>query len=375
MPLPLPTMSYLSDIYFQRGGVALVRELVDTHGITRPLIVTDAGLVQFGLVGRLGLGDAPVFDDVVTNPTEASAHAGLAAFRAGRCDGIVALGGGSPLDLAKIIALMVHHEGPLADYAILAGGIGRITDRVPPMIAAPTTAGSGSEVGRAALVTLDDGRKMGFLSRHFLPRAAVLDAELTASMPPGLTAGTGMDAVSHCIETFCSTKLNPVADAIALDGLARGWGAIGAAFADGADLDARDQMLLCSLAGGLAFQKSLGAVHSLSHPLGALTERRLHHGTLNALFLPHVLRFNMEACANKLDRLAEVVGAPGRAALPDAVSELIASLGLPARLSEMGLAWEDVEPLSAAAAGDHCSPTNPRPLSVDDCRDLYRAAM
>ena len=193
------------------------------------------------------------------------------------CDGIIAAGGGSPIDLAKCVALLVHHPPPLEQYAMVFGGMSKITSHVPAFIAVPTTAGSGSEIGRAALLTVTNNRKLGILSNHLLPKAIISDPELTLSMPPLLTAATGMDALSHCIETFCSTRFNPVADAIALDGLERGYKNILKATNNGTDRRGREEMMMCSLQGGLAFQKGLGAVHSLSHPLGGLTEKQLHH--------------------------------------------------------------------------------------------------
>src|SRR4030095_14900402 len=221
------------------------------------------------------------------------------------CDCIIAAGGGSPIDLAKCVALLVHHPPPLEQYALRAGGSSKSPSHVPLLIAVPTTAGSGSEVGRAALLTVANALKLGFLSNYLLPRAAICDPELTLSMPPLLTAATGMDALSHCVEAFCSTRFNPVADAIALDGLERGYHNIIKSTANGTDRKAREEMMMCSLQGGLAFQKGLGAVHSLSHPLGGLTEKRLHHGTLNALFLPHVLKFNMNYCIDKMETIAD----------------------------------------------------------------------
>jgi alcohol dehydrogenase class IV len=369
-----PEMTYLTDIYFHGGAVGLVAELLEKFGVRRPMVVTDRGIVQAGLLGQLKIAPSPTFDQVETNPTEASASQAIELYRAQGCDGLVAFGGGSPIDLAKIVALLAHHQGPLEQYAVTRGGLGRITSRMPPLIAVPTTAGSGSEVGRAALITLSGGPKLGFLSPHLLPKAAVCDPALTLSMSPKLTAGTGMDAISHCIEAFCSPRKNPVADAIALDGLARGWSNIEIAYANGADLQARSEMMLCSLQGGLSFQKGLGAVHSLSHPLGALSEKRLHHGTLNAVFLPIVLRFNADSCADKFDRMEKLLGLSG-GELPEAIAQLNRRLGLPANLSEMGLTPADLEPLSAQAAADHCSPTNPRALGQEDCAALYRSAL
>ncbi|MCZ7644047.1 MAG: iron-containing alcohol dehydrogenase [Planctomycetota bacterium] len=263
-----PTFSYLNDVYLAFGVAAKLPEILERHGIRRPLVVTDAGLVRLGYVDRLGLKDPAVFDAVQTNPTEASCRAGLARFREAGCDGLVALGGGSPIDLAKCVALGAHHEGPLESFSIGAGGMARITGRVPPLLAIPTTAGSGSEVGRAALLTLDDGRKLGFISPHLLPKAALCDPELTFDLPPLLTAATGMDALSHAVETFLSPRENPAADALALEGLRFGYAHIRHAVGDGRDREARRAMMLCSVLSGLAFPKSLGAVHSLSHPLG-----------------------------------------------------------------------------------------------------------
>lgn len=369
-----PDLSYLTDIYFGRGAVAGVPELLERLGVARPLVVTDATLQTIGLPQRLGLRDPATFAGTETNPSEASLHACVARYREADCDGIVAFGGGASLDLAKLAGMMVVHAPPLEQYAILRGGTARIRAVPPPLVAVPTTAGSGSEVGRAALIRIDSGAKLGFLSPLLVPKAAVCDPELTMSMPPALTAATGMDAISHCVETYLSTRENAVADAIALDGLRRGWSAIRRACADGADLQAREQMMHCALMGGLAFQKSLGAVHSLSHPLGALGDARLHHGTLNALFLPPVLRFNFDACRPKLDVIARTMALPDAAAVPDAFDDLLVALGLPRRLRDLGVPREALEPLVPLAVADHCSATNPRPLDDDAVRRLYTEA-
>ena len=370
----LPDIAYLTDIYFGHGSVEVVPGLLERFGITRPLLVTDARLIELGMTARLGLGAPSTFGGTETNPTETNLQAGLGCYRQGDCDGIIAFGGGAALDLAKLIGLMVGHSPPLEQYAIVHGGTARIQACLPPIVAIPTTAGSGSEVGRAALLKLDSGRKLGFLSAHLLPRAAVCDPDLTLSLPAGLTAATGMDAISHCVEAYCSSRVNPVADAIALDGLGRGWRAIRAAFADGADLAAREQMMLCALMGGLAFQKGLGAVHSLSHPLGAVPGLRLHHGTLNALFLAPVLRFNRAACPQKLDGLARVMDLPSGADVPAAFDRLVDELGLPRRLRELGVAREALAPLAQQAVQDHCTATNPRLLDIEAARKLYEEA-
>jgi alcohol dehydrogenase class IV len=370
--MKLEAISYLTEVHFGDGALAMLPELLGRLGVTHPLVVTDAGLVALGMVRRLGIAD--VFDGTETNPTEANLRACLALYRERGCDGIVAFGGGASLDLAKLVAMMTVHEPPLGQYAILAGGSARIKAPPPPLVAVPTTAGSGSEVGRAALLRLDSGRKHGFLSPLLLPRAAVCDPELTLSVPPRLTAATGMDAISHCVETYLSTRVNAVADAIALEGLARGWRAIRRAVADGADLEAREQMMHCALMGGLAFQKSLGAVHSLSHPLGALGDARLHHGTLNALFLAPVLRFNYEACRPRLGALARAIGLSAAAEVADAFERLVEALGLPRQLRELGVPREALAALAPQAAEDHCSATNPRALGEREARQLYEEA-
>ncbi len=369
-----PDIAYLTDIYFGQGSVDVVPDLLERLRIGRPLLVTDARLIELGLTGRLAIGTPATFSGTETNPTEANLQAALGCYRQGGCDGIVAFGGGAALDLAKLVGLMAGHAPPLEQYAIVHGGTARIGAGGPPVVAIPTTAGSGSEVGRAALLRLDCGRKLGFLSTHLLPRAAVCDPELTLTLPPRLTAATGMDAISHCVEAFCSNRVNAVADAIALEGLGRGWRSIRRAFADGADRAAREEMMQCALMGGLAFQKGLGAVHSLSHPLGALAGLRLHHGTLNALFLAPVLRFNSAACSQKFDALARVMELAPGSDVPAAFDTLVQELGLPRRLRELGVVKEALVPLAQQAVDDHCSATNPRPLDLPAARTLYAEA-
>jgi alcohol dehydrogenase class IV len=371
----LPTLSYLTDIHFGPGKAAAVSELTRDMAIRRPMIVTDAGLIGAGVIDRLRVESATIYDGVLTNPTEAQVLEAVATYREAGCDGIIAVGGGSSLDLAKCAGLLIGHEPPLRQYAILEGGVSRIRDRIPKWIAVPTTAGSGSEVGRAALATLETGEKLGFLSPYLLPAAAICDPELTVSMPPWVTAGTGMDAISHCVETFCSPRWNPAADALALDGFLRGMSSLRSAFGNGADIGARSEMMVCSLMGGLAFQKSLGAVHSLSHPLGGLQSVRLHHGTLNGLFLPVVLEFNTNACKEKLDALAAGIGLSSGADLPDAFRSLLEDLGLPLRLGDLGVTDADVVTMAPRAAADHCTPTNPRPLDEAACLELYRRVL
>jgi len=267
---------YLTTIQVEAGALRLLPAECARVGMRRPLIVTDAGVRDAGLLARAltVLGDAlpcAVFDGTPSNPTEAAVRAAVQRLRDHRCDGLIALGGGSAIDCAKGVAIAATHDGPLKTYATIEGGSPLITDRVPPLIAIPTTAGTGSEVARGAILIVDDGRKLGFHSWHLLPKAAILDPELTVGLPPRLTAATGMDAIAHCIETFLAPAFNPPADGIALDGLARGWAHIEPATRNGRDLDARLHMLCASMQGAMAFQKGLGCVHFLSHSLGGST--------------------------------------------------------------------------------------------------------
>ncbi len=374
-------ITYLTTIRFESGAVKELAADLSGLGITRPLIVTDAGVVAAGLIDRVAagapaLGTAPVFDDVPTNPTEESVEAALAIYRQHGCDGLVAVGGGSPIDLAKAVALLATHEGPLEGYAAILGGIPKITARVAPLIAVPTTAGTGSEVGRAALITLRDGRKLGFISPHLIPKLALCDPDLTLGLPPGLTAATGMDALTHCVETYLSPRDNPPAEAIALDGLSRAVRFLEKAVANGQDREARREMMMAALEGGLTFQKGLGAVHSLSHALGGLKELRLHQGTLNAVLLPAVLRFNEEAAAGeKYEALRRSMGLAAGADLAAFVEGLNARLGMPKSLGAMGVPTQVLPAMAAAAKADHSTATNPRPVSEAEFEALLREAM
>lgn len=371
----LPDISYLTNVYFHCGAIAVLPHLRQSLEMTRPLLVSDEGVMGAGILEKLGLGDCAIFHDVITNPTEIALFRGLQSYRVYQCDSVIAVGGGSPMDLAKGIALMANHAPPLEQYAFISGGMGRITANVPPLIAIPTTAGSGSEVGRATLITLNSGRKLGFISPYLLPKAAICDPLLTITMPRGLIAATGMDALSHCIEAFCSPRNNPVADAIALDGLKRGYQNLELAVREPENLESRSEMMLSALEGGLSFQKGLGAVHALSHPLGSLSEKRLHHGVLNAIFLPHVLRFNSQSCARKMSLLACALGMEANGDVADALTELNRKLGLPQSLSVLGLTLADLEPLIDQAVADHCSATNPRSLDPESVRGLYTQAL
>lgn len=371
-------INYLTRIQFDFGAVALLPDELHALGVSRPLIVTDAGIVAAGLAGavKAGLPSAtPVFHDTPPNPTEDAVDAALAVYRDAGCDGLVAVGGGSSIDLAKGVALMATHDGPLEQYAAILGGMPKITKAVAPLVAVPTTAGTGSEVGRAALICLRDGRKLGFIAPYMIPNVAICDPELTLGLPSGLTAATGMDALTHCIETFLSPRDNVPADAIALDGAARAMRWIEKAVADGADRDARWNMMMASLQGGLTFQKGLGAVHAMSHPLGGLKDPVLHHGTLNAVILPAVLRFNAGHVGDRYQRLAAAMGLPAGADLAETIEALNQRLGLPANLREMGVTDDIIPRMVEGAVADHSTASNPRPVDAADYEALFAAAM
>lgn len=368
----MTTISYMTDVLFAVGAVGELKILAARHGIARPLIVTDAGVVAAGLTEPLlvVLGSCPIFDETPANPTEEAVERALSAFKAASADGIIAVGGGSVIDLAKAVALMAAHSGALPDYAAIVNGGERITNAVVPVIAVPTTSGSGSEVGRAALIVTKERRKLAIISPHLLPRCAICDPALTVSMPPMLTAGTGMDAIAHCIETLLSPRLNPPAEAIALDGLTRAFFNIERTVQTPTDIHSRSEMMMAALEGGLCFQKGLGAVHALSHVLGALETPVLHHGTLNGILLPAVLRFNEAVCADKYARIHSTLGLSRRRKLADVMADLQRKIGLPTRLRDLGVARESLPKLAGEAMHDLSHATNPRTASEHEYLQL-----
>jgi len=377
---------YLTQIEIDHGAVRCLPEECQRVGMKKPLVVTDAGVRAAGVLNlalaALGSVSHAVFDQTLSNPTEAGVRAALAVYQAHGCDGLIAVGGGSSIDLAKGVAILAAHPGALKTYATIEGGSGKITDAVPPLIAVPTTAGTGSEVARGAIVIVDDGRKLGFHSWFLMPKAAILDPELTLALPPGLTAATGMDAIAHCLETFMAPAVNPPADGIALDGLERGWAHIERATRDGQDREARWHMMSASMQGAMAFQKGLGCVHSLSHSLGGVNPR-LHHGTLNAVFLPAVVLFNAPAESmqkdRRLQRMAHAIGLAGCDAqgneLAQSIRDLNARLGLPSGLAAMGVTPDLFERVIDGAMADHCHKTNPRIATRDEYRAMLEASM
>jgi len=378
-------INYLTQINIDFGTLSLLKAECERVGIKKPLIVTDAGVRAAGVLDKalLALGTMPhaIFDQTPSNPTEAAVRAAVEVLKAHGCDGLIGVGGGSSLDLAKGVCIAATHPGSLKTYATIEGGSPKITDAVLPLIAVPTTAGTGSEVARGAIIILDDGRKVGFHSWHLMPKAALCDPELTLSLPPGLTAATGMDAIAHCMETFMAPSVNPPADGIGLDGLARGWSHIEQATRNGADRDARWNMMSASVQGALAFQKGLGCVHSLSHSLGGVNPR-LHHGTLNAIFLPAVIRFNAPAESmqkdKRLQRMAHAMGLGSCDAkgteLAEAIHAMNTRLSLPRGLKALGVGVDLYEKIIDGAMADHCHKTNPRMATRADYLEMLRAS-
>lgn len=347
--------------------------------VRRALIVTDKGVVKAGVVEPVrrsleGAGiEAHVFDDVLGNPIEKNVHDGVAAFREAHADIIIALGGGSPLDVGKLVRLGVNHTRPLVDYDDATGGDSFITPDVPPMIAIPTTAGTGSEVGRSGVVTLDvNHRKTVIFSPYLLANAAILDPELTRGLPPFFTAATGFDALTHCVEAYLAKGDHPMADGIALEGIRLCAKYLERAVKDGNDIEARGGMMKAAMMGAVAFQKGLGVCHSLAHPLSS--ECGLHHGLANALGLPSVVAFNAPVVGDRLARISALLGGePSSAGCVKALTELRARVGLEAGLEKAGVTRDKLDALSDMAFQDACHQSNPRPCSRDDLKHLYEA--
>jgi 4-hydroxybutyrate dehydrogenase len=373
---------YLTHIQFDHGAIATLKSECERVGILRPIIVTDKGVRAAGIVDKtiaaLGMQPAAIFDDVPSNPIETAVQAGSLAYRAANCDGIIAVGGGSAIDCAKGIAIIATHGGSLKTYATIEGGSARITEAVAPIVAVPTTSGTGSEVARGAILIVEVGRKLGFHSWHLVPKAAICDPQLTLGLPAGLTAATGMDAIAHCIETFMAPSFNPPADGIALDGLRRGWAHIERATKNGADAEARFHLMSASMQGAMAFQKGLGCVHSLSHSLGGVNPR-LHHGTLNAMFLPAVVGFNAVAesikADDRLNRMAQAMNLGSGADVIPALQDMVHRLGLPKGLADMGVTNDLYEKIIDGAMADHCHKTGPRIATRDEYKELLAGSM
>jgi len=373
------TWSFPTTIVFGAGAIAVLPDHVKRIGASRALVVADPGVTKAKITDRVrdvlsaaGVAVA-VFDRVDPNPVEENVTGGVAAYREHRADVVVAVGGGAPLDTGKLIALKTTHERPLVDYDDATGGDRFITANVPPIVTIPTTAGTGSEVGRSGVVTLAaTGRKTVIFSPYLLARAAILDPELTRSMPARVTAATGFDALTHCLEAYCSVGDHPMCDAIALGGLELCAQFLARAVAHGDDIEARGAMMKAAMMGAVAFQKGLGACHSLAHPLSS--EKGLHHGLANALCLPAVVEYNQPVAAARLERVREALD-PKAKTVAEALRALRAAIGLPAGLGAEGVTKGDVPKLADKAFEDACHRCNPRSVTRDDLARLYEASL
>lgn len=373
-------INYFTRIHFAENVLEdALRVELDGCGARRPMFVTDraagAELLDRALSAVPAAVRPEVYDRTPRNPTQAAAVDVAVRYRDAGCDALIAFGSGAAIDLAKAAGIAVSHDGPLLQYTVTEGGTARIRNLLPPILAVPTTAGTGSEVSANATITFDGERKLGIASPHLIPRAAICDPTLTVRQPSGSTAADGMDAISHCIETFIALPYNPPADGIAFDGLRRASANIERAVSGGADIEARREMMAAALNGALAFQKGLGGVHAISHALGGLPGFDLDHGALNAILLPHVLEFNAPAAGHRYPALAEAMRLPGRSDVVAALAGLAGRLGLPSRLRDLGIKAASLDLAAERAEKDHTNGTNPRRATAVDYRAILARAL
>jgi alcohol dehydrogenase class IV len=382
MSVPTANWSYPTAIRFGPGRIKELAEACRGAGIARPLLVTDAGLAKLpitnraiGLLKEAGLPVA-MFAEVQPNPVDANVEAGIAAFRSGKHDGIVAFGGGSGLDTGKVIAFMAGQSRPLWDFEDIGDWWTRAdADKIAPVVAVPTTAGTGSEVGRAGVITQEATHtKKVIFHPKMMPRVVIIDPELTVGMPPAITAGTGMDALAHCLEAYCAPTYHPIAEGIAVEGMRLVFENLPKAVANGNDLDARGHMMSAAAMGAAAFQKGLGAIHALSHPVGAL--HHTHHGMTNGVFMPYVLVFNRPAIEAKIVRLAGFLGIDGGFdGFVAAVLDLRKKTGVPHDLGGLKVDGSRVDTIVEMSLVDPTAGGNPVPLTKEGSRKLFDAAL
>ncbi len=374
--------SYPTAIRFGAGRISELPEACVAAGITNPLLVTDRGLAPLpvtqnalDILDAAGLGRA-LFAEVDPNPNEVNLAAGIKVYREGGHDGVVAFGGGSGLDLGKMVAFMSGQTRPVWDFEDIGDWWTRADPAgIAPIIAVPTTAGTGSEVGRASVITNSETHvKKIIFHPQVLPKIVISDPELTVGMPKMITAGTGMDAFAHCLEAYCSPHFHPMSQGIALEGMRLVNEYLPRAYADGTDLEARGQMMAAAAMGAVAFQKGLGAIHALSHPVGAVYNT--HHGTTNAVVMPMVLEFNRAKVEDRLDRAAAYLGiSVGYSGFYDRVLVLRESFGIPATLTAMGVEAEKLDMLTAMALEDPSVGGNPVAMTAENTRALFEACL
>lgn len=374
--------NYPTPIRFGDGRITEIGDACKAVGISKPLLVTDRGLASMeitirtlGLMEAAGLGNA-MFSDVDPNPTDINAETGLDFYREGGFDGVIAFGGGSGLDLAKVIAFMAGQTRPIWDFEDVGDWWMRANaDAIAPVVAVPTTAGTGSEVGRASVITNSSTEEKKIIFHpKMLPATVICDPELTIGMPKFITAGTGLDAFAHCVEAYSSPHYHPMSQGIALEGMRLVKEYLPRAYADGNDLEARSHMMSAAAMGSTAFQKGLGAIHALSHPIGAIYHT--HHGTTNAVCMPAVLQFNSEAIADRFDAAAAYLGiAGGFNGFCQYVDDLNASLAIPKTLTELGVTNPDIERLVNGALADPSTGGNPVAMTEENTRKLIEACL
>jgi alcohol dehydrogenase len=379
MTLPSCNLNYPTAIKFGAGRIRELAEHCKVTGITRPLFVTDPGLAAMPMVATIvddvkqaGLGVA-VFSDVRPNPVEANVVAGVRAFQAGGHDGVVAFGGGSGLDVGKLVALMHGQRVSLFDLEDVDNWWTRAdASKIAPIIAIPTTAGTGSEVGRAGVVTHPETHEKKIIFHPaIMPKVAILDPELTVGLPPKLTAATGMDAMAHCVESYCAPFYHPLAAGVALEGLRLIKENLARAVKKGADIDARGHMLMASAMGATAFQRGLGAIHALSHPFGGLYDA--HHGTLNGIIMPYVVKANRREIEREIERAAVYLGIKGGfSGFLKWILALRKEIGIPHRLADIGIDAKRLDEVAAMAIKDPSAGGNPIAFSVRQYRALAK---
>ena len=369
--------SYPTAIRFGAGRISEIADACFVAGIKKPLLVTDRGLAgmeitqkTLNLLDDAGLGRA-IFADVDPNPNEKNAAAGVAAYKAGNHDGVIAFGGGSGLDLGKVVAFLAGQSRPIWDFEDIDDWWTRAnSDVIAPIVAIPTTAGTGSEVGRASVITnsITQQKKIIFHPK-FLPTVVICDPELTVGMPKFITAGTGLDAFAHCVEAYCSPHYHPMSQGMALEGIRLVKEYLPRAYSDATDLEARSHMMSAAAMGATAFQKGLGAIHALSHPIGAIYHT--HHGTTNAVCMPAVLQFNKPAIKDTLAEAANYLGIPGGfVGFCKFVDELNDSLAIPKSLAGLGIENPDIDRIVSGALIDPSTGGNPIKMTEENTRKL-----
>ncbi len=374
--------SYPTAVRFGAGRISEIADACHTAGMKKPLLVTDRGLANLpitantlALLEQAGLGNA-IFADVDPNPNEINLAAGIKAYQDGGHDGVIAFGGGSGLDLGKVVAFMCGQERPVWDFEDVGDWWTRAdADRIAPIIAVPTTAGTGSEVGRAGVVSnsVTHEKKIIFHPK-ILAAVVICDPELTVGMPAAITAGTGMDAFAHCLEAYCSPHYHPMSQGIAVEGMRLVKEFLPRAYADGNDIEARAHMMSAAAMGATAFQKGLGAIHACSHPIGAMYNT--HHGTTNAVFMAAVLEFNRPAIETRLEALAAYLGVDGGFdGFLRFVIDLNASLRIPEKLGALGVSDPDMDWLVASALKDPSVGGNPVEMNAENTRALFEASL